>query len=479
MGRETFEVYPSGADDTTRLQAVLDAASAAGNADVLAGPGDYVLDGDVRPRLTGGGVRIVGAGAEATRFLCSTVHDGTAGTDVDLFIVGQGEGDEISDVTVEGISFEFTGPNSARGGGACLRSSRVHNLTVAHCATRYGSLGMNINRAHGFWIHHNGVSDSYADGINCNNGSDGTAGMTVRDGEVWANRIRRTGDDAIAVGGKHGPNRSRPSNVAIFGNDIADLSGGGGVGIYGIDGCQVYDNRIVDPGSHFMSVLVDTQYDQYPSTNVDIHDNDCRSDQTPAAGRVCMWIGGRNTAPSGNELDEPLAANVKVTGNRFVVNDRSGIWCQPHHTMPAAQWLDQVEISGNTVRFVGTAPAQGYRGLHLQKVRGLTVEGNRISGFPHMGALVNEFTDLRFVRNDIAECVAHGDYAGQNMVTVGNAGTATDTIVDWSGNLLRKTSGSAARLLYLRAAGSGSYPRSGDRLFSAGATITVAEATVV
>lgn len=475
-------------DDTAAVQAWLNHGG-----DLYAPPGTYLVNGATRPRLTTDNTTIRGAGPGITRFLCSVLYDGTPANDVDLLIVGQGpanaglglDGAELFNATVRDLSLEFTGANPSRGSGACVRASRVHNLTITNVLTKYGSIGIHVNRAHGFKIQNNEVDSPKADGIQCDNGSD-TASMTLLNGVISGNYVHDTNDDGISVGGTQdgGVYRSQPQNVVIFGNTIGPVhSNGGGIGIYGIKGCKVFGNKIADPVSHFMNVLIDNQYNHYPSQDVDVTDNLCTSSQTAGGGSVggpvCMWVGGRNAAFSGSELNQPFVQNLRISGNRFVVNDRSGIWCQPNSAMGSnpGMWLDTVVIEDNEFVFTGVAPAFVYRGLHLQYINNLTVRRNQIRNFPHIGVIINQFSNLRFIDNDISDCVANATYATQDMVGIGTAGTATDTLSDVSANSYRKTSGTANRMANIKATGSASYPYQNNRYYTTGATITTAVET--
>jgi hypothetical protein len=188
-----------------------------------------------------------------------------------------------------------------------------------------------------------------------------------------------------------------------------------------------------------------------------------------------MWIGGRNTAPSGSELDIPQAENIRIERNRFVVSDRSGIWSQMHSTIGSDtdKWLSRIAIKNNDFIFTAST-AIDYRGMHLQYVNDLEISGNRIEGFPNFGAILNQYVSLRFANNTISGCTANAAWAANDMVLFGNANTSTDTIAEASGNSFRKTSGTANRLFNIKATGSTSYPYVGNRYHAVGATITTA-----
>jgi hypothetical protein len=64
------------------------------------------------------------------------------------------------------------------------------------------------------------------------------------------------------------------------------------------------------------------------------------------------------------------------------------------------------------------------------------------------------------------------------MVDLGDAATATDSIIDFCQNVFRKTSGTVNRMLDLRAdATAGAHPYEGNRFYTTGATITTAVET--
>lgn len=117
-----------------------------------------------------------------------------------------------------------------------------------------------------------------------------------------------------------------------------------------------------------------------------------------------------------------------------------------------------------------------YRGLNIVHCNGLTVARNKIRGFPHMGVNINSVTNLRFVGNEVSECVAHATYAAQNMVTL--ATVTGDTIAEICDNEFRKTSGTAARMALISNASATNWAYSGNRYETTGATISTAVDTL-
>lgn len=480
----------SGGVQATNETALNSWAAAGGNLYLppLTGGENYLHNGATRPRITTSGTTLRGAGPGQSKITSSVLYDGVnASTDIYLFIIGQGAGAETSDILIDGVGFEFTGPPAARLGASPLLISRVHNIMVQNFRTKYGTFGVLLNRAHNFEITGFEVSHSWADGIQMNNGSDATAGMTCKNGRVHHGFIHDTRDDAVAMGGKQDTsgNRTRVENIEVDNLLIRDITvNGGAVGIYGAAHVSIHHNISINPRSHFFNVLIDNQYDQYPSEDISIEDNINFSDQTAAgggvSGPVCMWIGGRNTAFSGNELDVPFVKDLRVKRNTFIVNDRSGFWCQPNVTMASHpnKWLNRITLEDNDLIFFGTGNTQDYRGMHFQYIDDLRIKGMRIEGFPNQAAVINQFKKLRWDDNQVAECLADPARSGNSMVTIGDAATATDTITSFAGNnQLRKTSGTANRLLFLRADGSlGAFPYNVVP-YSTGATITTAEVT--
>lgn len=474
---------PTGsADSTTAINAW---AAAGGN--LYCPPGTYLHNGATRPKITVDGTFMWGVPG-ASIITSSILYDGTPAKDIDLFVIGNwATGAETTNITVQGMTFKFTGLFPNRGGGACLRVSRVNNLRISNCRFQYGSYGLHINRAHRFWILDNEIRDTKGDGLQCNNGWSGdNASMTIQDGWIVGNKMITTGDDAIAVGGVQdgGVFRSQPTNVHVLDNNIDTTGIGGGVGIYGLKGGTVARNKIRNPAGNFVSVRCDTSLNQYPSADISVLDNDGWSDLTATGtgginGPVCMWLGNRNVAASGSELNIPLAQNIRIERNRFVVSDRSGIYCQPHTGFQTdlPKWLSKIVIRDNEFIFTGTPPAIDYRGLSLSCINDLEIRGNRIEGFPHYAANINWFTGLRFNDNHISDCLGNATYAADDMVLIGNASIATDTITEASGNTYRKTSGTANRIVNIKATGSTTYPYASNRFHVAGATITTATET--
>jgi len=317
---------------------------------------------------------------------CDLIYDGRPQTDLALLAISN-PGNILENITLQGVGFRFSRKFSLRGQKPVIYAQQVRGLKMLKCNIQFGTYGTFFRQVEDFEVSDCTYQDTKADGLQGGNMGSHTLGMTIRNGQVLRNLFRRTGDDAIAFGGQLGDGWTKGGNLFISQNDIADMNeDGGGIGLYGVSGASITNNRIHNPASHGMAIVTDTNNKQLNNDHVVASSNTITSDKPPRRpDLVAIYLANRNTPATTSEEAGSMLNRCSISKNTIRVSDRGGIRMQlgVRYDLNPSRFPQNVEIFSNDIEYIGPQGGPfGYEGLHLERCASLALYSNRVSRFP-------------------------------------------------------------------------------------------------
>jgi len=269
-------------------------------------PGQYRVDGHVQiDRVT-----IAGAGSW---------HSIIAGHELGFYSRQRGSSSvNLSSVAIESDVFQRQdrSPLAAIGG-------RFSNSAFTHLYLNHAKVGIWLNGpAHDLLVSDVVIANQTADGINLHRG--------IRNARVESNRIRNTGDDAIASWSEHIANQA----IVIRNNRISTPGLGNGIAIYGGRDIGIIGNRVADVLVEGGGIHLGARFGAAPfAGRIVVADNTltraATMDPNWHFGVGAIWI---------YALERPIAADIAIVGNRIEDAD-----CE------AVQLLGPQRVDGVTV----------------------------------------------------------------------------------------------------------------------------------
>lgn len=374
--REVVSVKDFGAvgdgvtDDTTEIQAALDALDAAGGGRLVFPLGTYLISSTLTPydgvNWRGEGATIKLANSANTRMVY---------------------GNQVSNVTIEGITFNQNSANNtidATEAKNCIQFTDTTNVTQC---TKIRIFNCNILNA---------ITDAvcfgaatYSSVENCYIENAGRHGISLLGGSLKpseyntfnSNRIKTTGGAGIIPMGTGRYNTVSGNTIEDTGNGILG-AGGDGIACYSQDnyGNCITGNVITNAGNHGIHVGGDYQVVSGNTIN-----------------EVATVFSGASGILVGSEAGDPAAQYISITGNTVNcsnANVNAGI--------DVKDWANNITITGNTVHNTATV------GISLDDGSLYTVTGNSVLGSGTVGMTLNNVTRSTISGNLIANSNQNG-----------------------------------------------------------------------
>ncbi len=195
-----------------------------------------------------------------------------------------------------------------------IHLENAHNFEVSNChVVKTGSAGIiaSSTRSTNGLIAGNWVSDTMADGIHLTVGS--------RDITIANNRVRRTGDDFIAVVNSKNQAGHRNERILIIDNDVADQSWGRGIACVGGREVTIQGNTIARSAGAGIMISSESPKDTYGCNDVQVLDNYITDTTLLLGSHGGIHISGR----AGDIVEDVLIenntlVNARTWGVRFV-----------------------------------------------------------------------------------------------------------------------------------------------------------------
>ncbi len=163
------------------------------------------------------------------------------------------------------------------------------------------------------------VEDTLADGIHVTGGS-----RRVR---IIGNRVRRSGDDFIAVVSYR--DAGQPCReIEVIDNDVAEQEHGRGISVVGGSGIILESNRVQGTAGAGIYVASESTYGTFPVEHVLIRGNEVGdTGRVTAMGHAAIQLAGHESPES---ADAGMISDVRVEANRIAGSTRDAIRVGPY-----------------------------------------------------------------------------------------------------------------------------------------------------
>jgi parallel beta-helix repeat protein len=325
---------------------------------------------------------------------------------------------KLNGTSVELKSCRFTSPNATT-----RLTSGNSNAVFVSGATNFEIYGIYVEgmgttgiiskagTSSGGNIHHNWVSDNYSDGIHMTHGTYNV--------EIHHNRVRRTGDDMIAVVSYLGDG-AICRDINIYNNDVRDQKWARGITAVGAQNVNITDNTVVNSWGAGIYAYAENTRSTYGNDGIHITNNTIiganasldptiNSDPSKIVRQGAIHVGG---------YTGQIAQNITIVGNTITDSRYRVISLSPN--------VSGCTISGNTIN------GSGNEAFYLGSAQNVTISGNSVSNIKSYGvyALKDGSGSLVIDNNQFTD-INHGSSSGVDVIFVQAGGAfSTVTITD-------------------------------------------------
>lgn len=314
-------------DDTEAIQSALSQGGAirfsSGRTYVVRARSNDIL------QITKGGTHLLGD-ENAPPILVYREADASLGEDIALLSISSAS--VISNVSVMGLHFLCARKRYKLTSRPLIYAQNVRSFTFEGNVVENASYGVFLRNVSDFRLTRNRILHSVADGIQASNQGSQASGTSLTRGEISHNHFQFNGDDCIAVGSQVDQKGKRTPSEIVIHHNFCERQGpqGGGIGIYGSEGIQVYNNVIIGASKHGIAIITDTNNRQETNQRIVIENNTIvdvvRSDYSRDKYYNCaIVVGNRNSGGDSSYLAGPFADDVQIRSNAIYSRNRNGI----------------------------------------------------------------------------------------------------------------------------------------------------------
>jgi parallel beta-helix repeat protein len=315
-------------------------------------------------------------------------------------------------------SCRFTSPNATT-----RLSSGNSNAVFISGATNFeiygiyvegmGSTGIiaKVGTSSGGNIHHNWVSDNYSDGIHMTHGT--------YDVEIHHNRVRRTGDDMIAVV-SYLNDGAICRDINIYNNDVRDQKWARGITAVGAQNVTITNNTVVNSWGAGIYAYAESTRSTYGNDGIQISNNTIiganasldptiNSDTSKIVRQGAIHVGG---------YTGQIAQNITIDANTITASRYRVISLSPN--------VAGCTITGNTIN------GSGNEGFYLGSADNVTISDNSVSNIKSYGVYaLKEGSGSLVIDNNQFTDINTGSGSGVDVIFVQASGAfSTVTITD-------------------------------------------------
>ncbi|MBB4260157.1 parallel beta-helix repeat protein [Bradyrhizobium sp. CIR3A] len=315
-------------------------------------------------------------------------RDADAALEEDIALLSISSASVISNVSIIGLHFLCARKRRKLTPRPLIYAQNVRSFTFEGNIVENSSYGIFLRNVSDFKLTRNRIRRSIADGIQASNQGSQASGARLTRGEISYNHLQLNGDDCIAVGSQAEKGKQAPSEITVHHN-LCERQGpqGGGIGIYGSEDIQIYNNVIVGVSKHGIAIVADTNNRQESNRRILVENNVIidieRSDYSRDKYYNCaIVIGNRNSRGDASYLAGPFAYDVQIRGNAVYTRNRNGIVVSVGERFRENKYLSpaRVAVAGNTLINMSGQVA-GIAGFTIVGAEDVTLSDNSVVGY--------------------------------------------------------------------------------------------------